>query len=320
MIEDLDTRLLARGDDGRVDVDAGVFEVFDETRTSPVMAGLVAERTGVELTDDDGDGIPDTTEQVEALVSVASESGVPIDGERLAMTPDDVGVRFDGSGTPATRFELSLTDTRAQESVLAVQASLAPIVEEISAALDDSFVEVTGGPIVRAESLEATNRALNLSLPIAVVLCLVVSTVLLRSLRYGVASIVPTLMVVAWLYAFMEIAGYAINLVTATIAAVSIGIGIDFAIHFISRYREELIRHGERDRAVEDAAAGTGVALVASACSSAVGFGILAFAPMPLFAAYGLLTAIMILMALVATLVVLPSVLVFVTTDSTPSS
>jgi uncharacterized membrane protein YdfJ with MMPL/SSD domain len=66
---------------------------------------------------------------------------------------------------------------------------------------------------------------------------------------------------------------------------------------------------------VEITGAGTGLALVASAISSAVGFGILAFAPMPLFAAYGLLTMVMILMALVATLAVLPSLLVLITRD-----
>ena len=95
-------------------------------------------------------------------------------------------------------------------------------------------------------------------------------------------------MVVAWLYGFMFLAGFAINLVTATIAAVSIGIGIDFAIHFIARYREDLERHGVRDKAVQIAGEGTGLALVASAISSSIGFGILALAPMPLFAAYGL--------------------------------
>jgi len=127
---------------------------------------------------------------------------------------------------------------------------------------------------------------------------------------------VPVLMVVAWLYAFMYVAGFAINLVTATIAAVSIGIGIDFAIHFISRYREEVALHGRRETAVRIAGEGTGLALVASAVSSAIGFGILAFAPMPLFAAYGLLTALMIVMALVATLAVLPAILVAITCDA----
>ena len=178
-------------------------------------------------------------------------------------------------------------------------------------------MQVTGSAFVREASLDATNRALQISLPIALLLCLLVGSTFLRSIRYGLASIVPILMVVAWLYAFMYAAGFAINLVTATIAAVSIGIGIDFAIHFIARYRDELDR--PRDpRRPPFVSPGRGPAWrsVASAISSAVGFGILAFAPMPLFAAYGLLTALMIVMALVATLAVLPSILVAITCDA----
>ena len=213
----------------------------------------------------------------------------------------------------AAELELQLVDSRAQESVAAAFDELEPITDELSAQLGGTFVQVTGSPFVREASLDATNRALQVSLPVAVVLCLLVAGAFLRSVRYGLASVVPILMVVTWLYALMEVLGYSINLVTATIAAVSIGIGIDFAIHYITRYREELERHGQRSIAVRIAGEGTGLALVASAVSSSIGFGLLAFAPMPLFAAYGLLTAIMIIMALVATLVVLPSLLVLIT-------
>ena len=62
------------------------------------------------------------------------------------------------------------------------------------------------------------------------------------------------------------------------------------------------------------------MALIASALSSAVGFAILAFAPMPLFASYGFLTAVMIMMALVASLVVLPGLLLFVTAQPAPAA
>lgn len=315
-IRELDSRLLALDGDSLIAIDTGVLQVLDDAFESPVMAGLVADRTGRPLADVDGDRIPDDRDQVEAVLSIASTIGIPLDVERLLMTPNDVSVRVDLEGIAATRFEVELTDTRSQESVLAVQDSLEPIVTELSRQLGATFVATTGGPIVRAESLQATNRALGLSLPIAVVLCLLVASVFLRSFRYGLASVIPILVVVAWLYAFMEVAGYAINLVTATIAAVSIGIGIDFAIHFITRYREELMRSGTSDEAVRATAAGTGTALVASAFSSAIGFGILALAPMPLFASYGLLTAIMIVMALTATLLVLPSVLVAITSDT----
>ena len=312
----LDTPSLARTESGDVAIDGGVFEVFEAAWQSPAMADLVALQTGVELTDVDADALPDTRAQVEALIAVASDFGVPFDRDRSILTPDDVrtAVSLDGP-TAATVFELGLVDSRAQESVAAAKDGLQPIAETIAADLGGTFVQVTGSPFVREGSLDGTNRALQVSLPVAVLLCLAVATIFLRSIRYGLASIVPILMVVTWLYAFMELAGYAINLVTATIAAVSIGIGISFAIHFIARYRTELERTGDRVTAVSNTGEGTGVALVASAASSAVGFAILALAPMPLFAAYGLLTALMILMALIATLVVLPGVLMLITRD-----
>ncbi|MEM9711029.1 MAG: efflux RND transporter permease subunit [Actinomycetota bacterium] len=315
-IRDLDTPSLARDGDGRIDIEGGVFSVLDATWSSPLMAGLVAEQTGVSLSDVDGDGIPDDRAQIEALLTVAAETGVPFDAERLILTPDDVNTAVEvGEPVGATLLELQLVDSRAQESVAAAFDELEPITDELSAQLGGTFVQVTGSPFVREASLDATNRALQVSLPVAVVLCLLVAGAFLRSVRYGLASVVPILMVVTWLYALMEVLGYSINLVTATIAAVSIGIGIDFAIHYITRYREELERHGQRSIAVRIAGEGTGLALVASAVSSSIGFGLLAFAPMPLFAAYGLLTAIMIIMALVATLVVLPSLLVLITRD-----
>ena len=62
-------------------------------------------------------------------------------------------------------------------------------------------------------------------------------------------------------------------------------------------------------RQVEAAANGTGFALVVSMVSTAAGFAIMAFAPMPLFATFGILTALMVVFAFVASLVVLPSLL-----------
>ncbi|MDH3398442.1 MAG: MMPL family transporter, partial [Acidimicrobiia bacterium] len=152
-------------------------------------------------------------------------------------------------------------------------------------------------------------------LPISVILCLVLAVLFMRSLRYAVVSIIPILLVVAWLYAFMYFAGFGVNVATATIGAISIGIGIDFAIHFTMRYRQEMEVHATRVDALDAAGTGTGGALAGSAASSIVGFAILALAPMPMFASYGLLTAVMIAMALAASLLVLPSLLMVVTRD-----
>ena len=127
---------------------------------------------------------------------------------------------------------------------------------------------------------------------------------------------IPIGLVVAWLYGIMSVAGFALNFVTAMIGAISIGVGIDYSIHMTERFREELGRNASRIQALARAARGTGVALVASAASSVVGFTIMGFAPMPMFASYGQLTAVMITLALLASLVVLPSLLMLVTRES----
>ncbi len=137
----------------------------------------------------------------------------------------------------------------------------------------------------------------------------------MRSVKFGLVVVIPILLVVAWLYAFMFVFDFSVNLVTATIGAISIGIGIDYAIHFTERFRHELTVQPDRLAAIEATGAGTGESLLASALSSIVGFAILAFAPMPLFSAFGVLTAVMILMAVTASLLVLPSLLMMVTRD-----
>jgi predicted RND superfamily exporter protein len=79
------------------------------------------------------------------------------------------------------------------------------------------------------------------------------------------------------------------------------------------RFREEMKKSSSRLQALRQAAGGTGIALLGSAASSIVGFAIMGFAPMPMFSAFGQLTALMIFLALVASLVVLPSLLLLVT-------
>jgi predicted RND superfamily exporter protein len=134
----------------------------------------------------------------------------------------------------------------------------------------------------------------------------------MRSVSFAFVTTLPVGLVVSWLYAFMYLTGYSLNFVTATIAAVSIGVGIDYSIHMTQRFRQELSRHPDPPAALRAAATGTGVALAGSAASSIIGFAVMGFAPMPLFSTYGVISATMVLMAGVAALLVLPSLLLLV--------
>ena len=138
----------------------------------------------------------------------------------------------------------------------------------------------------------------------------------MRSFKYAIVTVIPIGLVVAWLYGIMQIAGFSLNFVTAMIGAISIGVGIDYSIHMTERFREEVKRNSSKVAAINRASRGTGVALLASAASSIVGFVILGFAPMPMFASYGQLTAVMVFLALIASLIILPCLLMFVTKES----
>ena len=322
--ESLDSQGFGQNSDGVIKVLPGVIGVIDDVWSSQAAQAAIAQRSGVTLTDDNADGVPDTSQQLTALYEVTREIGVPFDAQNLILTPDNVrGAIYLENGESATRLTVGLPGSRDAETIVVARDDAAPLISVFNAELESldsgAFTVLTGGPITRQESLDAISRALQVSLPIAVSVCLLIAAAFMRSIRYGVVVIVPILVVVSWLYAFMFLFGFAINIVTATIGAVSIGIGIDFAIHFAVRYREELAERGARAAAVQAAGEGTGVALVASAASSVAGFAVLAFAPMPLFASYGLLTAVMIAMALAASLLVLPGLLMLITKDSSPS-
>ena len=45
---------------------------------------------------------------------------------------------------------------------------------------------------------------------------------------------------IIWLYALVDLFGYGLNMVTVSIAAISLGVGVDYVIHLIERYREEI--------------------------------------------------------------------------------
>ena len=215
---------------------------------------------------------------------------------------------------------LGIPGTREQTNVVKSRDILTREIESLEAAGPISSAGLTGSPYIRQAGLDATTDGLQRAFLVAVVACLLIAVVAMRSVRFGVVTIIPIGLVVAWLYAFMYAFGFGLNFITATIAAVSIGVGIDYSIHFTQRFREELTKAADRVQALRQAADGTGVALLASAATSVLGFTVMAFAPMPMFSSYGILTAVMIFMAVAAALLVLPSLLFLVTPDEPKQS
>ncbi|MGI9607954.1 MAG: efflux RND transporter permease subunit [Acidimicrobiales bacterium] len=287
-----------------------------------VAAPNEMEAAGIDVTDSDGDGFPDSAAAIAAIYDLAFADGITTDDGFLAYSADSVTELLwtDGSGTYATIAQVGIPSFTDDEIILNARAAL----DDVAATLQSSpagaalaVVSVSGEAITNQNTLASFTDAMLLALPVALALCALLAAFFMRSPKYGVAAVVPILLVVGWVYGFMWWADYKINVVTATIAAIAVGVGIDFSTHFTMRFREEFEFEPSRFPALRRAGEGTGGALAVSALSSIIGFSVMAFAPMPIFVTFGTLTAVMIVFSLLVALLVLPSVLLVVTRSRT---
>ena len=287
-----------------------------------VAAPVAMAAAGIDITDADGDGLPDSAAQVAAIYDLAFADGITTDDGDVAYDPDSVTELLwtNGAGNYATLVQVGIPSFTDDAIILDARSGL----DKAAASLETSaggsaltFVSVSGEAITQQDGLAAFTDAMLLALPVALVLCALLAAFFMRSIKYGLAAVIPILLVVGWVYGFMWWAGYTINVVTATIAAIAVGVGIDYSTHFTMRFREEFKDEPSRFPALRRAGEGTGGALAVSALSSIIGFSAMAFAPMPIFVTFGTLTAVMILFSLVVSLLVLPSVLLVVTSRRT---
>lgn len=126
----------------------------------------------------------------------------------------------------------------------------------------------------------------------------------------GVITTIPVALVVLWSFGLMVLFGIPFGPVTATIAALAIGIGIPYMIHITHRYLEERTMTESPEAAITQTLIHTGGALAGSAITTVAGFGILVTSTTIPFRQFGFVTAYTILLALVGAILVLPAMLV----------
>lgn len=309
-----DEHAARRLSDGKPDAYAYLFDYLAEVVSNDYARGVIEAESGVTVTDVDSDLLPDTPEQLQAVYSYITSEGIPESEESILYTPQRIreAFIFDESrdGEDATLIIIGVPGTR-EQSIAKLSAD--ELQHDMDAAMKDvpgiTFYGYTGEAYVRDAQFDAITDSMNRSLLIAVFACLVLLIVVFRSFRYAVITLIPVLLVACWLYGFMYIVGYSLNMMTATIAAISIGVGIDFSIHFAVRFRQELEKGIDKQEALFITSRNTGMALFGTAVSTAIGFAVIAFAPMPMFSAFGLLTAVMIVLSFLVALFVLPSLL-----------
>jgi len=175
---------------------------------------------------------------------------------------------------------------------------------------DDGAVTATSlgivGVSITDEIISQQTRAITTTIAVALGLLAVFFWVTLRQPLLAIVAVGPIVLVLIWVLGTMALLNIRYTLITSIITALSIGIGVDYTIHLIHRYREEFTRVRDPEQAAVRTLATTGSALLGSALTTALGLGVLVASPLLASQQFGITAAITIVYSLVVSMLVVP--------------
>jgi predicted RND superfamily exporter protein len=172
-------------------------------------------------------------------------------------------------------------------------------------------IQVTiGGTTMVEDSLnDLVVQSQLISVIISIVLVFIIVAASNRSLIAGCIGITPLSLSVLINFAVMGFAGIKLNLGTSMVASVSVGVGIDYTIHYLEAYKREFRALGGQGDFLRRTFMSSGKAIIINAISVGAGFSVLRFSSFNMLADLGLLIALTMLSSAFVSLTVLPVLL-----------
>lgn len=172
-------------------------------------------------------------------------------------------------------------------------------------------VEFTGLPSLYLQIDRSIVNSQMQSLLYAIVFVFLLVTLILRSLRLGLHALIPIIATLLVLFGFMGLIGLPLDIATVLVGSVSIGIGVDYAIHMITHYNHEKKHGRDSKRALGHAIRISGRAIVINVLSVSLGFLVLTFSNLVPLQHFGLLVGVTMIISGAAALTLLPAMILF---------
>lgn len=192
------------------------------------------------------------------------------------------------------------------------------LIERIQTYLVDEmgFAEVTVQPtgmaLLYSHLLHSLYRSQILTMGTVFVSILLMFIVLFRRVSLSIVAILPNLLAACAVLGLMGWWGIPLDIMTITIAAITVGIAVDHAIHYIHRFQVEFVKHQSYRETIVACHGSIGRAIYYTALTITVGFSILAFSNFIPTIYFGLLTGFAMMVALMSNLTLLAALLMIV--------
>ena len=243
--------------------------------------------------------------------------GKPLDNFQLALLYGELPDRFKrlvlepyvSVEHSQLRFSARIRDS--QES-LKRDALLKQIRKDLTdkLGLKQENVHLAGLLVLYNNMLQSLFESQILTLGVVVMMLLAMFLLLFKSFKIAVIALVPNLLAISVVLGFMGWMNIPLDMMTITIAAISIGIAVDNTIHYIYRFKNEFNHSQNYLDTMHYCHGSIGKAMYYTSVTIIIGFSILAFSSFLPTIYFGLLTGLAMLIALLAALTLLPQLLI----------
>jgi hypothetical protein len=176
---------------------------------------------------------------------------------------------------------------------------------------DDPDVKFIAGPsLTKIELADMVIEGQIKSLLLAMVVVFVLLALIFRSFNAGLLSVLPLSVAILVLFGLMGFFGITLDIATALISSVMIGVGVDYTIHFLWRFKKERSKGVDHKEAAFITLTTTGRGIIINALSVIIGFLALTLSNFEPLKFFGVLVVISITTCLICALVLIPSIVV----------
>ena len=235
---------------------------------------------------------------------------------RLPLTTDDVDRAFTALSPTRLRERVDDDHRWTRVTVFIRDADYSRIDNVLRAAERETSVQGLGQKIIPFGDGWISYLTVRLlvegqvsSIALALLTDLILISLLLRSVRMGLIAVLPVAFSLLLVLAALAVAGTPLGIANSMFAGIALGIGLDFAIHLTTAYRERLRQGMPAGEALRKTLELTGPAICVSAASITAGFSVLMLSELSPNVQLGVMICLCLLTCAVTTLLLIPSLL-----------
>ena len=175
--------------------------------------------------------------------------------------------------------------------------------------LKESEFKLAGVLILFNNLLQSLFKSQILTLGFVMVGIFIMFLILFRNIKLSLIGVVPNFIAAFFILGIIGLLGIPLDMMTITIAAITIGIAVDNSIHYIYRFREEFSQVKDYNKTIKLCHSTVGVAILNTSITIVFGFSILVFSNFIPTIYFGVFTGIAMLLAMISVLTLLPTLI-----------